>query len=172
LVSPCTLIPPCSGPRSPARGRSRVPPPAPSPYFSAAKGPMCLQVLTAGVNIGQMARDPSLDNLLYLDGVSYVVDGPFWVKFEAKQVPESPQKPRGLDYSLTLHDGTGQRILGFDNAHAITEGSGPGAKTRIEYDHTHKGERVRFYDYTDAEALVTDFWTEVDKILKGRIKTP
>ena len=81
-------------------------------------------------------------------------------------------KPHGLDYSLTLHDGDGQRILGFDNAHAIKEGSGPGAKTRIEYDHAHKGERVRFYDHTDAGALVTDFWTEVDKILKGRIKTP
>jgi hypothetical protein len=62
-----------------------------------------------------------------------------------------------LDYSLTLHDGDGQRILGFDNAHAITEISGPGAKTRIEYDHTHKGERVRFYDYKDAVTLVTDF---------------
>jgi hypothetical protein len=75
-----------------------------------------------------MTRDLSLDNLLYLNGVSNVVDGPFWVKFEIKQVPETLEKPHGLDYSLTLHDGDGQRILGFDNAHAITEGSGPGAK--------------------------------------------
>ncbi|HXC96382.1 MAG TPA: DUF6516 family protein [Edaphobacter sp.] len=119
-----------------------------------------------------MERDSSLDNLLYLDGVSYVIDGPYWVKFEVKQVPETPEKPHGLDYSLTLHDGEGQRILGFDNAHAVTEGTGPGAKTRIEYDHTHKGERVRFYDYQDAITLVTDFWTEVDKILAERITKP
>jgi ribosomal protein S18 len=131
-----------------------------------------LQVLIADVNIGKMTRDTSLDNLLYLDGVSYVVDGPFWVKFEVRQVPESPEKPHGLDYSLTLHDGDGQRILGFDNAHAIKEGSGPGAKTRIEYDHTHKGERVRFYDYTDAATLLSDFWTEADKILEERITKP
>ena len=26
---------------------------------------------------------------------------------------------------------------------------GPGARTRIEYNHKHKGQRVRFYDYTD-----------------------
>ncbi len=74
-----------------------------------------------------------------------------------------------MDYSITLHDGDGRRILGFDNAHAITEGSGPGAGTRIEYDHTHKGERVRFYEYRDAITLLTDFWTEVDRILRERI---
>lgn len=117
-------------------------------------------------------RDRSLDTLLHLDGVSYVVDGPFWVKFEAKQVPVTPEKPHGLDYSITLHDGDGQRIFGFDNAHAISEGSGPGAKTRIEYDHSHKGERVRFYDYKDAVTLLTDFWTEADKILKERSIKP
>jgi len=87
-------------------------------------------------------------------------------------VPESPEKPHGLDYSLTLHDGEGQRILGFDNAHAIKEGYGPGAKTRIEYDHTHKGERVRFYEYTDAATLLSDFWTEADRILEERITKP
>jgi ribosomal protein S18 len=119
-----------------------------------------------------MTRDLSLDNLLCLDGVSYVVDGPFWVKFEVKQVPETLEKPQGLDYSFTLHEGNGQRILGFDNAHAITEGSGPGAKTRIEFDHTHSGKRIRFYDYKDAVTLLTDFWTKVDKILEERITKP
>ncbi len=81
-----------------------------------------------------MSREKSLDTLLVLDGVSYIVDGPFWVKFEARMVPVTPQKPHGLDYSFTLHDGAGQRLLGFDNAHPIREGSGPGTETRIEYD--------------------------------------
>jgi hypothetical protein len=119
-----------------------------------------------------MTRDRSLDNLLDLDGVSYVVAGPFWVKFEARQVPVTKEKPHGLDYSITLHGGNGQRILGFDNAHAIREGSGPGTKTRIEYDHTHLGERVRFYNYKDAATLLADFWKEADRILEERIKEP
>ena len=37
----------------------------------------------------QLNRDPALDTLLYLDGVTYVVEasGTCWVKFEVKQVP-------------------------------------------------------------------------------------
>jgi hypothetical protein len=112
--------------------------------------------------------DHSLDTLLLLDGETFVVEGPFWVHFQIKQVPPSPQKPHGLDYSLTLHDGDFQRILGFDNAHPIREGTGPGARTRIEYDHKHKGERIRFYEYQDAATLLSDFWEEVDLILKER----
>jgi hypothetical protein len=77
-----------------------------------------------------MERDASLDTLLLLDGEMFVVAGSFWVKFEVKQVPVTLEKPHGLDYSLTLHDGGGQRLLGFDNAHPIHEGTGPGARTR------------------------------------------
>src|SRR5580658_10272058 len=119
-----------------------------------------------------MHHDLSLDTLLLLDGESFVVEGNFWVKFEVKRVPVTVEKPHGLDYSLTLHDGNGKRLMGFDNAHSIREGAGPGARTRIEYDHKHKGERVRFYDYKDAMSLLADFWTEVESILKERSKTP
>jgi len=100
------------------------------------------------------------------------VEGAFWVKFEVKQAPATAEKPHGLDYSLTLHDGESERLLGFDNAHSIREGSGPGARTRIEYDHKHKGDRVRFYVYEDAATLLADFWTEVDFILKERSTKP
>jgi hypothetical protein len=113
-----------------------------------------------------MKRDRSLDTLLVLDGETFVVEGLFWVRFEVKQIPVSPEKPHGLDYSLTLHDANGKRLLGFDNAHTIKEGSGPGARTRVEYDHRHKGQRIRFYDYKDAATLLADFWTDVDLILK------
>lgn len=115
-----------------------------------------------------MKRDRSLDTLLQLDGETFVVEGLFWVRFEVKQVAVSPEKPHGLDYSLTLHDPSGRRLVGFDNAHPLKEGSGPGARTRIAYDHRHKGQRIRFYDYTDAMTLLADFWTEVDRILKER----
>jgi hypothetical protein len=119
-----------------------------------------------------MDHDSSLDTLLLLDGETFVVEGNFWVKFEVKRVPALPEKPHGLNYSLTLHDGDGERLLGFDNAHPIREGTGPGARTRIEYDHKHKGRRVRFYDYKDAMSLLADFWKEVESILKERSTAP
>jgi Family of unknown function (DUF6516) len=120
------------------------------------------------ITLIRVGTDHSLDTLLLLDGETFVLEGAFWVKFVVKRVPTSSEKPHGLDYSLTLHDGDNQRLVGFDNAHSITEGTGPGARTRIEYDHKHKGERVRFYIYADAATLLGDFWTEVDQILKER----
>jgi hypothetical protein len=129
-------------------------------------------MLSSRDNIEAVVRDHSLDTLLLLDGDTFVVEGNFWVKFEVKQVPVTPEKPHGLDYSLTLHDGDGKRLLGFDNAHSVRESTGPGARTRIEYDHKHKGKRVRFYEYQDAMTLIADFWTEVDLILQERSTTP
>jgi hypothetical protein len=119
-----------------------------------------------------MERDLSLGTLLLLDGESFVVESGYWVKFEVKQGPTSTEKPHGLEYSLTLHDSENERLLGFDNAHPIRQGSFPGARTRIEYHHKHKGERVRFYDYQNAVTLLTDFWKEVDLILKERSAAP
>lgn len=115
-------------------------------------------------------RDLSLDTLLLLDGDTFVADadGKCWVKFVVKRVAVTPERLHGLNYSLTLHDEDGERLLGFDNAHPIREGSGPGAKTRIEYDHQHNGQQVRFYFYADAGTLLADFWTEVEAILKKR----
>ena len=120
----------------------------------------------------RMDHDPSLDTLLLLDGETFAVEGNFRVKFEVKRVPVTPEKPHGLDYSLTLHDGDGERLLGFDNAHPIREGAGPGTRTRIEYDHKHKRKRVRFDEYKDAMSLLADFWKEVESILKQRSTAP
>jgi hypothetical protein len=115
-------------------------------------------------------RDPALDALLLLHGETFVADaeGLCWVKFVVLQVDPTPERPHGLSYSITLHDDKGHRILGFDNAHSVREHTGPGAPTRIEFDHTHLGKRVRFYSYTDAATLLSDFWTEVDLCLKRR----
>ncbi|GAB5378057.1 MAG: hypothetical protein AcusKO_45190 [Acuticoccus sp.] len=54
-------------------------------------------------------RDPGLDTLLDLDGQMLFVDpeGGHWVKFVVTRVPASPDKPHGLDYSLTLHGPSG-----------------------------------------------------------------
>ncbi|MFQ5729970.1 MAG: DUF6516 family protein [Waddliaceae bacterium] len=125
------------------------------------------------ITINQMTkqdRDCSLDTLLDLDGQVLVVDpeGKHWVKFKIHRVDPSPQKPHGLDYSLTLHDEKGQRLVGFDNAHSVRESSGPSGKGRKRQDHKHRYRTVKPYEYSDAAALLADFWAEVDAVLKEK----
>jgi len=110
-------------------------------------------------------RDPGLDLLLDLDGVSFAADpaGDYAVKFVVKQVPVSAERPHGLSYSLTLHDKAGKRIVGFDNAHAVPRRKGQ--RRRSTQDHRHRLQTTRPYDYRDAATLLADFWTEVDAVL-------
>jgi hypothetical protein len=113
--------------------------------------------------------DPGLDHLLALDGVVLVVDpvGNHWVKFVVKRVEPSSERPHGLSYSLTLHAADGERLVGFDNAHAIHSGSGPSRRASVTYDHRNRRHRdARPYEFQDAAALLRDFWTEVDALLK------
>ena len=62
--------------------------------------------------------------------------------------------------------------MGFDNAHAVTERRGLSGTTRTEHDHKHKNNVIKYYEYTDAETLLADFWAEVDRELKRRGITP
>ena len=115
-------------------------------------------------------QDHSLDTLLELDGQILVVDssGKYWVKFIVKKVEPSSERSHGLNYSLTLHDETGARLVGFDNAHPVSRGSGQGKRTLKQRDHKHRTRTVKPYDYTDAAALLADFWAEVDTVLKEK----
>jgi hypothetical protein len=108
-------------------------------------------------------RDPSLDVLLELDGQVFVVDpqGGHWVRFVVTQV--SVQKPRGLDYSLTLHGPNGERLVGFDNAHPVAR-----QKRGQAQDHRHRLRTIMAYEYRDAATLLRDFWTMVDTVLRER----
>jgi uncharacterized protein DUF6516 len=113
-------------------------------------------------------RDPGLDILRDLDGLYFAVDpvGDYMVKFVVKQVPASAARPHGLSYSLTLHDETGKRIVGFDNAHAAPARRRQGR--RAAQDHRHRLQATRPYEYRDAATLLADFWAEVDAVLKER----
>src|SRR5215510_15583258 len=115
-------------------------------------------------------RDPSLDTLLDLHGQVLVVDsaGRYWVKFIVHRVPVTEERPHGLDYSLTLHDAEGERLVGFDNAHAVRRGNKPSGKSRRLYDHKHRLKTVRPYEYRNAADLLADFWAEVDAVLKEK----
>lgn len=103
-------------------------------------------------------------------GQVLVVDpaGRHWVKFKVKRVPHSCERSHGLSYSLTLHDEAGQRLVGFDNAHAVRLASGAGSRQRKRKNHKHRLRTVRPYDYEDAATLLADFWAEVDAVLKER----
>jgi hypothetical protein len=111
------------------------------------------------------ARDPALDSPLELDGQVLVVDpeGGHWVRFVVNRVPVSPEKPHGLDYSLTLHGPDGERLVGFDNAHSVERRRRGGPR-----DHRHRLRTIRPYDYRDAATLLADFWVEVDAVLRER----
>jgi hypothetical protein len=113
-------------------------------------------------------RDPAFDALLDVDGETFVIDpaGKHWVKFTVKRVPVTPERPHGLKYSLTLHNEAGDRVVGFDNAHAVKGGSGPGAVTPAAHDHRHRLKSVRPYEYKGPADLLEDFWREVDAMLK------
>jgi Family of unknown function (DUF6516) len=105
-----------------------------------------------------------------LDGQVFVVDpnGKHWVKFSVKRVERRPERPHGLSYSLTLHAESGERLVGFDNAHPVQPTSGPAGRSRKVHDHKHRMRTIRPYDYKDAATLLGDFWAEVDAVLKQR----
>ena len=117
----------------------------------------------------QAPRDPILATLLDLDGQVLVVDpaGRHYVRFVVTRVPASPEKPHGIDYSLTLHGPDGKRLVGFDNAHAVGRRKG-----RQAHDHRHRLGTVKAYEYRDAATLLEDFWTAVDSVLRERGVTP
>jgi hypothetical protein len=110
-------------------------------------------------------RDAGLDSLIDLDGQILVVDpdGGHWVKFVVTRVPASPEKPHGVDYSLSLHAADGTRMVGFDNAHPAA-----GQKLGDPQDHKHRLLTVRPYQYQDAASLLEDFWKMVDSVLRER----
>ena len=88
------------------------------------------------------------------------------------RIEATAERPHGLSYSLTLHAPDGERLVGFDNAHAVREGRGPGGRRRREHDHRHRLRSIRPYEYTDAVTLLDDFWKEVDEALRERGALP
>ena len=113
----------------------------------------------------KVPRDPSLDALLDLDGQVLVVDpkGGHWVRFTVTRVAATSEKPRGLDYSLSLHGPDGARLVGFDNAHPVAR-----QRRGEPQDHRHRLQSIRPYEYEDAMTLLGDFWETVDAVLRER----
>ena len=104
----------------------------------------------------------SLETLLSLNGEIYPMEKGYWVKFEARKIEVTAERPFGLSYSITLHDRNNTRILGYDNAHAVkTKRKGFHAR-KTTWDHRHKMEMVSEYEFSSAAQLLEDFWKEVN----------
>jgi len=112
-------------------------------------------------------NDHTLDNLLVLNGEHIIIDESLglWVKFE---IIETNAREQGIKYSLSLHDKSNRRIMGFDNSHEIEYGSKKGVKAQRTFDHWHYDslDKGRPYQYINAGKLLEDFWKEVDKRVK------
>jgi Family of unknown function (DUF6516) len=135
-----------------------------------ANGTIHSTLLSVCDNDKWMVRDPSLDALLDLHGQVLVIDPEtrHWVRFVVHRIPVSEAKPHGLDYSLTMHGPSGERLVGFDNAHPVPGRTGPGATMPAAHDHKHRLKTVRPYEYSDAATLLADFWNEVDAMLREK----
>ena len=116
------------------------------------------------------AQAHTLEFLLAFDGHIHWYDQGYFTKFEVKKVEPTTERPHGLRYSFTLHAPEGPRLMGFDNAHAVPFVGSRFAKRQPEADHWHRTENDpgRPYAFTDAAALLFDFFAEVERILTGR----
>lgn len=106
--------------------------------------------------------DHELDFLLSLDGSAFRFAGGYVVGIEVHAAPSTPHRSGGIKYSLTLHDPSGQRIYGMDNAHGI--------RRQTEFDHRHLYGRRKIvgYRYSGPAGLLEDFYREVERILEER----
>jgi hypothetical protein len=107
-----------------------------------------------------------LETLLNLNGEIFPMDNGFWSKFEAWEVSPCEQIPHGISYSLTLHDSSNRRVIGFDNAHAIKPKRKKYGARKVTWDHKHRQENVSPYEFESAAQLLEDFWNTVDDYLE------
>ncbi len=121
---------------------------------------------------GPESRDArGLSYLLDLDGeVQVQNEQGYWVKFDVSMVGKTIYRPHGIKYSLTLHGPDGNRMMGFDNAHAVrTIGSHfthVGKRYPFDHRHRHAHDEGVLYEFDTATRLLMDFYEEVDRLLK------
>ena len=87
-----------------------------------------------------------------------------------QRVNATRRRPHGLSYSFTLHAPDGERLIGFDNAHAVSATGSRFKKRPHAGDHWHRTERDRGqpYEFKDVETLIDDFFDAVERVLQER----
>jgi hypothetical protein len=109
----------------------------------------------------------TLEFLLAFDGRIHWLESGHWIKFEIHRINPTSERPHGLRYSFTLHDPQGHRLVGFDNAHRVSERGSPYKTKPTVMDHWHRtqDDEGRPYVFRDAETLLSDFFQEVRRVL-------
>ncbi len=132
------------------------------PYFVS-------KYFTIKCNQATIMKETGLEHLLALDGMNMNYEGEYWVKIDVSLVEKTKDRPHGIKYSLSLHNGKNQRIMGFDNAHAVQVSRGFKGK-KYAYDHQHCSidDKGVEYKFASPGQLLADFWDEVDKVLAAQ----
>lgn len=118
------------------------------------------------------SKESGLDYLLGLDGnIEFQNDDGYWVKMDITRVTATAERPHGIKYSLTLHAPNGERLMGFDNAHGDIKPAGSrllhvGKQYPYDHRHRHAADSGVAYEFDTAYQLVSDFYAEVDRVLK------
>jgi len=107
-------------------------------------------------------EDHELEALLELDGHEFDFAKKYIVKYEVRRVAATKDRPSGIKYSLTLHDPTGKRIYGIDNAHKV------GRRREFDHRHPHRSTKLVAYKFRGPVVLLEDFLREVERILAER----
>jgi hypothetical protein len=115
-------------------------------------------------------QDHTLEFLLAFDGRTHWLDQGYCLRFKIRRVPPTPSRPHGLQYSFTLHDANGNRVVGFDNAHGVAAGGSRRKARPQSTDHWHRerGDKGRPYLFESADKLLADFFAEVNRVLAER----
>lgn len=114
-------------------------------------------------------QDHTLEYLVAFDGRLHWLQDDYYLKFEIKKIKPTPVRPHGLRYSFTLHDPSGKRLIGFDNAHPVMPpGTHKERPTTADHWHRTEDDKGRPYKFVDADKLLADFFKEVYRVLKDR----
>jgi hypothetical protein len=116
-----------------------------------------------------MQTDQGIETLLELNGNIVQQEHGCWLEIHVWRVDPTHEIPHGIRYALTLHDQDGDRIMGYDNAHTVK----PSNKYKyagqiLPYDHKHRHitDKGVPYEFKDAYQLLSDFFADVDRVLK------
>ena len=110
-----------------------------------------------------------ISTLLDLNGQIIDQENGCRVKIDAWEVDRSREIPHGVHYSLSLHEPSGKRILGYDNAYAVKSPKKfkfAGQRLPFDHKHMHCADKGTAYSFESSYQLLADFFSEVDRVLQ------
>ena len=109
----------------------------------------------------------SMEFLLSYNGRRHMLRGGYFLRFEVRRVKKTIRVPHGIAYAFTLHDSSGLRVMGCDNSHLVAHKGSKYVKPPVVADHIHLSpvDKGRPYEFVSAEQLLTDFLTDVERVL-------